>query len=123
MIAVSDASPLHYLILLGHADSLPAIFKQVPIPPAVLCELQHPDAPVRVRDWLLTLPEWISLQLAHHRQVPVVLLDDFDARRAAERRQLIVAGTLRLLAEGSLAGPAFIARGVWATKADQFSSE
>jgi predicted nucleic acid-binding protein len=127
VIAVSNASPLHYLILLGHAEVLPAVFNQVLIPSVVLSELQHAETPALVRDWSLAMPGWISvqsdpfpplldlpanlhagetqaIQLAHHRKVPVVLLDDFDARRAAERQGLVVAGTLRLLAEGSLAG-------------------
>jgi predicted nucleic acid-binding protein len=45
-----------------------------------------------------------AIQLACHRQIPLVLLDDFEARRAAERQGLKVVGTLRILAEGSLAG-------------------
>ncbi len=126
MIAVSNASPLHHLILLGHAEVLPALFEHVLVPLAVN-ELQHPDTPTLVRDWFLSAPEWISvhhdtlpasldlpaslhageaqaIQLAHNRKVSIVLLDDFDARRAAKRQGLIVAGTLRLLAEGSLGG-------------------
>lgn len=127
MIAVSDAGPLHYLILLGHVDVLGAIFEQVLVPSTVLTELQHPDTPEIIKDWFQSTPAWISVErdpvpalfdmsanlhageiqaiyLAHHRKASAVLLDDFDARRAAEHQGLRVIGTLRLLAEGSLAG-------------------
>ena len=127
MIAVSDASPLHYLILLGHVDVLGALFERVLVPGAVLTELQHPDAASLVKDWFLSMPPWISVEhgpvldffnvpvnlharetqamyLAHHRQASVVLLDDFDACQAAEQNGLKAVGTLRLLAEGSFAG-------------------
>lgn len=127
MIAVSDASPLHYLILLGYSSVLPDIFEHVWIPTAVLHELQHQDAPQPVRSWFRSLPSWISIrnesfptllelpanlhagetaaiQLAHYGKFEVVLVDDLDARRAAERAGLVAVGTLRLLAEASHAG-------------------
>ncbi len=127
MTAVSNASPLHYLILLGHTETLAAIFTRVLIPSLVLHELQHPDTPPLVKDWFQSMPAWVSveelpvatrvdlpphlhggeteaIQLACHRKAPIVLLDDLDARRAAERQGLVVVGMLRLLAEGSLAG-------------------
>ena len=115
------------MILLGHADVLAAIFEHVLIPATVEKELQHPDTPALVKDWFQSRRAWLSIhrdpvpalldlprnlhageaqaiQLAHYRQVPLVLLDDFEARRAAERHGLGVAGTLRLLAEGARAG-------------------
>lgn len=49
--AVSDASPLHYQILLGYANVLPALFERVLVPGAVMEELQHSDAPLRVGEW------------------------------------------------------------------------
>ena len=45
VIAVADASPLHYLILIGHIDLLPTLFSRILVPPAVLNELRHPQAP------------------------------------------------------------------------------
>jgi predicted nucleic acid-binding protein len=103
------------------------MFERVLIPSTVLTELQHPDTPEIVKDWFQLMPPWISVErgpipapfempanlhageiqaiyLAHHRKASAVLLDDFDARRAAEHHGLRVIGTLRLLAEGSLAG-------------------
>jgi predicted nucleic acid-binding protein len=48
MIVVADTSPLNYLIRLGHPEVLPEIYGRVLVPPAVLIELQHPDAPSEV---------------------------------------------------------------------------
>jgi predicted nucleic acid-binding protein len=127
VIAVSDASPLNYLIVLGYSSVLADIFEHVLIPEAVLHELQHPDAPQPVRSWFRSMPSWLSvrrepfpssldlpanlhagetaaIQLAHHGGFQVVLLDDRDARCAAECMGLVAVGTLRLLAEASHAG-------------------
>lgn len=41
MIAVTDTSPLRYLILIGEIDLLPKFFSQVLVPQAVLDELLH----------------------------------------------------------------------------------
>jgi len=60
MIAVADASPLCYLVLIGEIDLLPKIFLQVAVPEAVVAELLHEDAPEVVRNWASTLPAWIS---------------------------------------------------------------
>jgi predicted nucleic acid-binding protein len=46
MVVIADTSPLNYLILVGHADVLPELYGEVVIPPAVLRELQHFNAPV-----------------------------------------------------------------------------
>jgi predicted nucleic acid-binding protein len=41
MIAVADASPLCYLVLIGEIDLLPQSFSQVLVPHAVITELLH----------------------------------------------------------------------------------
>ena len=38
MIAVSDTSPICYLILIGEIDILPKLYAQVLVPPAVIAE-------------------------------------------------------------------------------------
>jgi predicted nucleic acid-binding protein len=48
MIAVADASPLCYLVLIGEIDLLPKLFLQVAVPQAVIAELLHEDAPAPV---------------------------------------------------------------------------
>lgn len=54
MIVVADAAPLRYLILIEHADVLPALYGQVIVPPAVLRELSNERTPATVRTWLRT---------------------------------------------------------------------
>lgn len=62
MIAIADASPLHYLILLGLIDDLPRLFVSLLAPPAVLAELTHPRAPEAVRQWASAPPSWLRVQ-------------------------------------------------------------
>ena len=49
MHVVADASPLRYLILIGHIDLLPTLFTQIIIPRAVLGDLQRAQTPPVVR--------------------------------------------------------------------------
>ena len=49
MLAVTDTSPLHYLILIGQADLLPILYGQVIVPQAVAGELLHRHTPPQVR--------------------------------------------------------------------------
>jgi predicted nucleic acid-binding protein len=57
MIVVADASPLHYLALIGQIDVLPILYGQVLIPPAVVVELSNPHTPPVVRQWAESLPK------------------------------------------------------------------
>lgn len=117
MIVLSDTTPLHYLILIGHVDILPALFQTVIIPEAVASELVHPKAPEVVRNWFAALPDWCqvravtsvdvsiplgkgereSISLAKELDADLLLVDDRLARQHAERSGLPVAGTLSLL--------------------------
>ncbi len=45
MIAVADASPLCYLVLVGEIDLLPRMFDYVTVPREVALELLHEYAP------------------------------------------------------------------------------
>jgi predicted nucleic acid-binding protein len=116
-VAVSDTSPLNYLVLSRVIDVLPRLFQRVVVPPAVLAELRSNDAPAAVRDWANAVPPWVEVQspahddpsLTLHRgereaiclameiHAEFVLLDDRPARRAAKERGLIVVGTLGVL--------------------------
>src|SRR5271170_8037457 len=62
MIVVADTSPIHYLVQLGEADLLPALYGRVLLPSAVVKELHHPKAAASVTFWLASLPAWISVQ-------------------------------------------------------------
>lgn len=119
MIAVADASPLHYLILIGHIDLLPALFSRILVAPAVLNELRHRHTPTLVRAWATDPPTWLeckapestvadlprglgpgerdTLALAATLLPAVVLIDERDGRREARRRGWRVMGTLGLL--------------------------
>jgi predicted nucleic acid-binding protein len=59
MRAVTNTSPLHYLILIQQADLLPILYEQVIIPRAVADELQHSSTPVHVRAWVEALPHGV----------------------------------------------------------------
>src|SRR6185437_5984546 len=121
MIAVADASPLCYLVLIGEIDVLSKLFRQVAVPQAVIAELLHDDAPEGVRNWASNLPAWIStaatanvvssgleklqageraaIILAESIKADLVLLDEKAARRVATERGVRVSGLLGVLGE------------------------
>ena len=108
MIAVSDTSPICYLVLVGEVKILPQLYSQVFVPAAVISELEHDDAPGAVRHWAANLPSWISVQpnpgggtvgmeklqageqaailLAESIAADMILLDEKSARRVAAAR-------------------------------------
>jgi predicted nucleic acid-binding protein len=123
-VVVSDASPLHYLILCGAEPILPRLFRQVVIPPTVFRELQQPNTPPPVREWARSLPTWISVQtpktlnlaldvdageleaicLAQEIKADAVLMDDRAGRNAAIHCGLAVVGTIGLLEQAAARG-------------------
>lgn len=136
MTAVSDTSPICYLILIGEIGLLPAIFAHLSVPRAVLAELLHNDAPEPVPCWAASPPTWLKVEddpmiastdmerlqpgeraailLAQSINARMILLDEKSARRVAEDRGLRVTGTLGLLGEAAARGlvdlPSAIAR-------------
>jgi predicted nucleic acid-binding protein len=126
MIAVTDTSPICYLILIGEVELLAKLFKQVLVPYAVIAELLHEGAPEAVRAWASHLPSWIAVRespagnttgmeklqtgergailLAQSIQADIVLIDEKSARRVASDRGLRVTGTLGLLGEAAARG-------------------
>jgi predicted nucleic acid-binding protein len=74
MIVVADSGPLHYLILLDHADLLHRFYDEVVVPEAVAIELSTPSAPVVVRDWISRAPSWLSVVPVELDQVQEALL-------------------------------------------------
>jgi len=120
MIVVADSGPLHYLILLDHAELLHRLYGQVVIPEAVLKELTAGRTPPRVREWLSDPPSWLRVQavplkdlelvtddldlgereaiaLAHLLRADLLLIDEISGRAEARRRNLRVTGTLGIL--------------------------
>src|ERR1700720_3672100 len=108
MIAVADASPLCYLVLIGQIGLLPELFRHVAMPRAVITELLHENAPEAVRTWALNLPTWIAVKenplsanaglekvgeraailLVESMKADVILLDEKAARRIPADRSL-----------------------------------
>jgi predicted nucleic acid-binding protein len=120
---VSNASPLNYLILIGHAEILPVLYQTVVISSGVLRELQASRTPEAVRSWVLQRPPWLEVQtmaavpeqalsylgigesetieLVQRLGLAAVLMDDRDGRNEAERRQIKVIGTLGVIADAA----------------------
>ena len=61
MRAVSDTSPLSYLILIGQLDLLPKVFTAVSIPDEVRAELASSRAPSAVQKWIAHPPPWLVI--------------------------------------------------------------
>ena len=119
MIVIADTSPINYLVLFHEADLLPRLFDKVFIPPAVWEELNDPDTPAPVRDWLTQASSWLQVQplhgtpdlrleylddgereaiaLAEELHADEILVDELIARKEAARRQLRFIGTLGIL--------------------------
>jgi predicted nucleic acid-binding protein len=130
MLVIADTSVFNYLILLDQLALLPALYTRVVIPTVVLTmELPHPDSPTSVRAWVehLTVdPPWLerraptrtpasdlllleagerdAILLAQELQADLVLMDDKDGRKAAERRALVVYGTIGVLTRAAERG-------------------
>jgi len=123
--AVSDAGPLHYLVLIGEIEVLPELVGDVLIPPEVRDELDRPRTPAPVRAWVASPPAWLSVQpapaedpalalldpgeqaairLASGIGANVVLMDDRAGVATARVRGLRAVGTLGLLQRGARRG-------------------
>jgi len=61
-IVIADTGPIHYLVLIGYADILPALFVKVIVPSVVLEELTHAETPPAVRSWMAQLPVWLEVR-------------------------------------------------------------
>jgi predicted nucleic acid-binding protein len=124
-LAISDTSPLNYLVLTGFETILPRLFGQIVIPTAVMEELSHDGTPPEVKRWASNLPSWVetrvvddldhsiklgtgevaAISLAQKLQDAFLLTDDRQAANAARQRGVIkVIGTLALLAEADRRG-------------------
>jgi predicted nucleic acid-binding protein len=102
------------LIQCGAESVLPRLFERVVIPPIVFAELQRPNTPAAVQQWVRGLPAWIAVQkpttidstlqvdagereaisLAREIHAAAVLIDDRAGRLAAAKCGQMVVGTL-----------------------------
>lgn len=120
MIAVSNTTPLRYLIAIERENLFYEIFETVFIPPAVYEELTDARTPDDVRRRVSSLPGWLEIRqvaelpvtpfptalhqgereailLTEALQPDVLLIDDRMGREIALNRNLPVSGTLGLL--------------------------
>jgi len=120
MIVVADASPVHYLVLIGAAEVLEPLYGRVLVPQAVADELQAANTPEAVRAWMAHLPPWCEVRpdapsdpavryldageqaaiaLALSVNADRLLIDERAGRVEAEHRGVLVTGTVCVLAE------------------------
>jgi predicted nucleic acid-binding protein len=119
MTVVSNTTPLNYLVLIGRADILRALYQTVMIPEAVFLELTSQSTPELVKVWILSNPDWLrvgqtpdlpaveldevqigerqAIVLAQQLPSDLIILDDRRARRLAQNRGLNVIGTIGVL--------------------------
>lgn len=118
MIVVSDTTPINILAQIGLIDLLPQLFGTVVITPGVVAELAHPSTPAIVKAAIAGPPSWISVRapaeilttplpngigereaisLAVELHADLLLADDKQARKAAQRLGMTVTGTLGVL--------------------------
>ena len=119
-VVISDTSPLHYLILVGHVELLPDLYTEVLIPKAVADELRRPATPEPVQRWIADPPQWLrvvplsaqpsfrslehldrgehdAIVLALQLKADLVLMDDREGVEEARGLGLSVTGTLGIL--------------------------
>jgi predicted nucleic acid-binding protein len=120
MFAVSDTTPLRYLIAIGHERLFELLFDKVVIPGAVYDELTDARTPEIVSRYILSAPSWLEVRtlreveeaafpvllhrgerqailLAESLRPDVLLLDEKRARRLTLSRNIPLLGTLGLL--------------------------
>jgi len=119
MLVIADATPLHYLILIGEIHLLRQLYGTVTIPQGAVAELSVPETPSPVSDWIANPPTWVAIvppspgaslpfpklgrgeregiALALRDPGSILLTDDSAARNAAESCGVRVVPTIRLL--------------------------
>jgi predicted nucleic acid-binding protein len=119
-VVISDASPIHYLILIGEIELLPILYARVLIPKSVLDELTHERTPQTVKRWISHPPVWLEIAhpadpldprmlpnldpgerdailLALEIEAELLLMDERDGVDEARSLGLQVTGTLGVL--------------------------
>ncbi|HEV2991892.1 MAG TPA: DUF3368 domain-containing protein [Candidatus Angelobacter sp.] len=120
MIAVSNTTPLRYLIAIAQEHLLQQLFDKVLVPGAVREELTDKKTPEIVRQRVMSLPSWFEVRtvqqtqattfpvtlhrgereailLAEALQADVLLIDEQIGRTIALSRNLPLSGTLGVL--------------------------
>ena len=120
MKAVSNTTPLRYLIAIEQEHLLGKLFERVFVPVAVHEELTDADTPERVRRRVASLPGWFEVRTVDETRMPtfpvtlhrgerqaillaealradVLLLDEQVGRTIALSRNIPLSGTLGVL--------------------------
>jgi predicted nucleic acid-binding protein len=125
MLAVSNTTPLRYLIAIGQERLFEQLFTRVLIPTAVQAELTDARTPVKVRQWMSAPPTWLqekqvkataefpatlhagereAILLAEEMSADIVLIDEHYGRAVALGRRLPVSGTLGVIERADTVG-------------------
>jgi predicted nucleic acid-binding protein len=117
MIAVSDTSPINYLVLIELHHLLPELFGRVFVPDAVHLELRSHGAPEAIGRFLAKPPNWLEIRsappdatlrgldagereaisLALAVGADLVLMDERKGRQVAREKGLRVSGTIGVI--------------------------
>ena len=127
MIAVSNTTPLRYLIAIEQDHLLGRLFETVFVPTAVFEELTEARTPEKVRHRILASPAWFevrsiretsattlpvalhkgereSILLAEMIRADILLIDEQAGRTIASSRNLPISGTLGVLERADTQG-------------------
>jgi predicted nucleic acid-binding protein len=127
MIAVSNTTPLRYLIAIEQEPLLGQLFEKIIVPVAVHEELTEARTPEKVRRRILSFPAWYevceapktqgatfpvtlhlgerdAILLAETLRPDVILIDEQAGRTIALNRNLPVSGTLGILERADAIG-------------------
>jgi predicted nucleic acid-binding protein len=91
MIAVSNTTPLRYLIAIGQEHLLGQLFEKVFVPAAVYGELTDARTPAEVRRRISSLPAWFEVHTVNESAAAL----DAVALHQGEREAILLAETLR----------------------------
>jgi len=119
MRAVSDTSPINYLLQIEEIEILRDLYGRIAVPAAVLVELKAAESPAVVRSWATRQPDWVevcipareltqklthlgagerdAIALAQEIGADVLIIDERLGATEAENRGLHVTGTLGVL--------------------------
>jgi len=62
MLVVADSLPINILVRIDAIGILPTLFDAVAVPREVCEELSHPRTPESVRQFVTSLPSWVSVR-------------------------------------------------------------
>jgi predicted nucleic acid-binding protein len=98
-LAVSDTSPINYLLQIGEIEAMQRLYGRVVLPSAVVSELLHHGSPAIVRHWAAHPPKWVEVR------TPVGDPDVMQANLGAENLFSASESTLWNLLRPSLLQP------------------